>query len=55
VPKDGSSANGSGGSKSLEGPRSEISANEEAKHDTEKCLEGVAAEQNKAQGEKIET
>ena len=54
MPKDGFSADGSGGSQGQTGPRIEISANGEAKHDKEKGSEGVAAEQNKGQGEKME-
>jgi hypothetical protein len=40
----------SGGNKDQIGPRSETSADDEAKHDTEKALEEVAVKQNKAQG-----
>jgi hypothetical protein len=35
-------------------PRSETSAKDEAKHNKEKGLEGVAAQQNKVRGEKAE-
>jgi hypothetical protein len=54
VPKDVSLAGGSGGSQSRIGPRGQSLANDEAKHDKEKDSEGAAAEQNKAQGEKME-
>jgi hypothetical protein len=55
VPKDGSSVDKSGGSQGQTGPRSETSANDEAKHNVEKGPEGVAVEQIKAQGKKIKT
>jgi hypothetical protein len=54
VPKDGSSSDVSGGNHGQTGSRSEASANDEAKHDIEKGPEGVAAEQIKVQGKKIE-
>jgi hypothetical protein len=54
VPKDGSSANGPGGSLGQTGPRSEASANDDkVKPDKEKGLEEVAAEKSKVPGKKI--
>jgi hypothetical protein len=51
---DGSSTDGSGGNQGQTGLRSETLANDEAKPNTEKGPEEVAAEQNRAQGEKTE-
>jgi hypothetical protein len=45
---------GGGGNKYQIGPRSETSPDDEAKHDTEKGPEEVAAKQNKAQGEETD-
>jgi hypothetical protein len=53
--KDGSSAGQSGSSQEKTGPRSKSSANGEAKPDTEKSLEEVAAEQNRVLEAKAET
>jgi hypothetical protein len=54
VPEGVSSINGSGGNQDQIGPRSGTSTDDEAKHDTEKGPEEVAAKQNKAQGEETE-
>jgi hypothetical protein len=55
VPKDGSSADGSGGSQGQTGPRSEASTNDDkAKPDAKKSPEELAVEQIKAEGKKIE-
>jgi hypothetical protein len=55
VLKDGSSADGLGGSQGQTGPRSKASANnDKAKPDVEKSPEEVAIEQIKAQGEETE-
>jgi hypothetical protein len=55
VPKNESSIDRSGGSQGRIGPRSQTSANDEVKRNMEKGPEGLAAEQNKDQGVKIET
>jgi hypothetical protein len=55
VPKDGSSAYGSGGSQDQTGPRSETLIDDKAKPSSEEGPEGAAAEQDKAQGENTET
>jgi hypothetical protein len=44
----------SGGNRDQTGPRSETSADDEAKHSTTKVLEEIAEKQNKAQGEEID-
>jgi hypothetical protein len=55
VPKDGSSADGLGGSQGQTWARSETLAHDKAKPSSEGGPEGATAEQNKAQGEKTET
>jgi hypothetical protein len=55
APKDGSPADESGGNQGRTGPRSETSANDEAKLDAEKGLEEVAAEQNNVPEVKTDT
>jgi hypothetical protein len=55
MPKDGSSADGPGGSQDQIGSRSKTSANNEEKLSLEGGPEGDASEINKARGEKIET
>jgi hypothetical protein len=52
VPRDGSFADGSGGSQGQTGPRSETLTNDKVNPDTERGPEEVAVEQNQAQGEK---
>jgi hypothetical protein len=54
VPKAVSSADGSGGNQDQTGPRSETSANDEAKHSMEKGLEEIVEKQNKPLGEETE-
>jgi hypothetical protein len=44
----------SAGNQDQTGPRNGTSTNDEAKHDTEKGPEEVAAKKNKAQGEETE-
>jgi hypothetical protein len=55
VPKDGSFADGLGGSQGQTWARSETLAHDKAKPSSEGGPEGAVAEQNKAQGEKTET
>jgi hypothetical protein len=56
MPKDGSSADGSGGSQGQTGPRNKASANiDKTKFNAEKGLEEVALEQSWVPGEKAET
>jgi hypothetical protein len=55
VPKHGSSTDGSEGSQDQTGPRSGTSIFDKAKPSSEGGSEEAAAEQDKAQGEKMQT
>jgi hypothetical protein len=54
VPEAISFTDGSGGNQDQTGSRSETSANDEAKHSTEKGLDEIAEKQNKAPSEETE-